>query len=466
MPRIEEIIADQVKARLEGELAMIRDLLLGMDNDEDLSTLRQEITQLSVAIAEANHKLGGLVVALDAASSTASSRHQEILAAIANVSCGAPQEPQEPVDNVYRGPLVGANFAGLGNNPWFNPFTAPAKLGTHYRTSAVKGSQPDYFGLYGQGVLDDEKYLVRMPYALERIVDPHTMTIIESYAAEMEEMMDAAYATGGMTILDMHNYCRVYQPPIRDGVGDLVYPELAVKTSTVNNVTAEAQWFPIGHPGCWYDYDKLGEAYKLIAQRFKDHPGLLAYGLMNEPFGSVDADWIAFGAQILIDAVREVDQEHWITVGGGAYSSAKQWRQVSDGLRHITGDRIMFEAHQYPDENGGGGGQWRKDITHSIDPVARVNDWRDFVAWCEEVGRPALAGEFGCPVEYEGYTVEGAELFLDMLHDFFDEHDVLRTQWLAGPGDSDTYGNGMDRNDGTLKPNAMATVNRLGMMKD
>lgn len=454
--RIEEIIADQVKARLEGELSMIRDLLLGMDQDEDILSLRQEITQLSVAVADANRQLTGLVASLDALSGSAASRHQEILDAIANIPHTA---PQEPVSNEYVGPLVGANFAGMGNNPWFNPFTAPAKLGTHYRTSAVKGSQPDYFGMYGAALVEGEQYLVRMPYALERIVDPHTMTIIESYAAEMEEMMDAAYASGGMIILDMHNYCRVYQPVLRDDVGDLVHPDLAVKSSTVNGVTAEAQWFPIGHPGCWYNYAKLGEAYKLIAARFKDHPGLLAFGLMNEPFGSVDADWIAFGAQTLINAVREVDTEHWITVGGGAYSSAKQWRQVSDGLRHITGDRIMFEAHQYPDAKGGGGGSWN-DLS-AVDPVARVNDWADFVAWCKEVGRPAFAGEFGGPAE-----VEGMPEYFENLHQFFDDNDVLRTQWLAGPGDSDNYANGMDRNDGTFKDNAEATLDRLGMMKD
>ena len=136
----------------------------------------------------------------------------------------------------------------------------------------------------------------------------------------------------------------------------------------------------------------------------------------------------------------------------------------------------MFEAHQYPDVQGNGGGQWRTSILHEIDPVARANDWQDFILWCAEVGRPGYAGEYGCPINYEKWTqdnfqgtkeydyiVQGAAEFLEQLNMLFDLHDIARTQWLAGPGDSDKYANGMDTEAG-LKPNARATVARIGSM--
>lgn len=374
---------------------------------------------------------------------------------------------EPPVVHGYVGPLVGANFAGLGNNPWFNPTTQPAQLGTHYRTSKQTAQNPDFFALYGAHLIDDEQFLVRMPYALERlfVIQNGQPVLQEGYAAEMIAFMDAAYAQGGRTIMDMHNYCRVWQPEQLNADGSLKYPGLTHKVQTVNNKTVRAQWFPINHPGCWWNYDTLATAYRLIAQRFGSHPGLLAYGLMNEPHArsgenmNVDQVWMQ-NVQKLINEIRSVD-DHWITVAGCAYSNAKTWRQVSDPLRNVTGERIMFEAHLYPDEGGAGGGQWKAGITHIVDPVARVNDWRDFIAWCAEVGRPAYAGEFGCPADIPGGTE-----FLHQLHELFDEHNVLRTQWLSGPGKSDTYANGMDTAAGELKPNAAATINRIGLMKD
>lgn len=377
----------------------------------------------------------------------------------------------EPVGG-YVGPLVGANFAGLGNNPWFNPTTQPAQLGTHYRTSMKTAQNPDFFAVYGAHLIDDEEFLVRMPYALERlfVIQNGQPVLQEGYANEMIAFMDAAYAQGGRTIMDMHNYCRVWQPEQFNADGSLKYPGLQRKQQTVNNKTVRAQWFPINHPGCKWNYALLAQAYRLIAQRFGSHPGLLAYGLMNEPHGRGGQDegipveqlWTQHSFD-LYHAIRELDQEHWITFGGNAYSTAKNCRAVNQGFKgKFKGlHKVMFELHQYPDENGGGGGQWKAGITHSVDPVARVNDWVDSLDWCDEEEVVAFAGEFGCPADIPGGTE-----FLEQLHELFDERGVLRTQWLSGPGKSDTYANGMDTAAGELKPNAAATINRIGLMKD
>lgn len=87
---------------------------------------------------------------------------------------------------------------------------------------------------------------------------------------------------------------------------------------------------------------------------------------------------------------------------------------------------------------------------------------------------PALAGEYGAPITAEkwtansggtfeySYTVQGAAEYLEQINAMFDSRRVPRTQWLAGPGDADNYANGMDNNDGTLKPNANALFDRLG----
>ena len=48
------------------------------------------------------------------------------------------------------------------------------------------------------------------------------------------------------------------------------------------------------------------------------------------------------------------------------------------------------------------------------------------------------------------------------MGDFSTENAILCCQWLAGPGDADNYANGMNKKDGTLKPNANALFDRLG----
>lgn len=624
--RIEEIIALEVRSSLGVDLQAILDLL-NPDNLENLSTkldqllaqqaesdlvistIRTELTALSAVMAEAGHKVSGLVVALDAVSGSQASRHQEILDAIASVQCTAPQEPtdpEEPVDpedpedpmepgepdptdpqpfvpvvvkvnaftdsttwnkGTYRekagvsvpftpetdaayvvgahlkladgqvrkiymrnhfggnmslfleGPQLdpllvgspknventldpinitqpelpppvegqhrkgllgmrGANFAGMSNNPSFSPYGKPAQLGTHYRTSANVNGQPEYFLMYG-GHLDPEqgdRFLVRMPFAGERLfsIQDGVVSLHESYALEMDQMINDALEYGGQTILDWHGYCRFYQATPKNEDGSLKYPMLQRVQQTVNGVTTDSQWFPFNHPDCVVTYDIFAECWRLVAQRYVDHPGVIGYGLMNEPHNrgsqdngmNVDQLWKA-NVQKAINSIRTVDADTWIMVAGCAYSTAKNWRNVNVGLELITGTNIMFEAHQYPDSNGDGGGSWPKNVTHSIDPVARVNDWNAAISWCREQGRPLFAGEFGCPIEYQKsdgstYVVQGAAEYFANLYAHFEEHGVASAQWLAGPGDNDSYANGMDQDNGTLKANSNALMSYIG----
>lgn len=399
-----------------------------------------------------------------------------------------PEEPEQPEERVL--PMFGANFAGMANNPWFNHATSPSKLGTHYRTSARTNGQPNYFAMYA-GHLQPElgdRFINRQPFALERLFDMRGAepVLMEDYAREMELMMNDAGEYGGLTVLDAHNYCRIYQPTQFNTNGSLRYPNLKRTQTAVNGVSVDAQWFPIEHPGCWIDYTKLAKMYRMIAVRFGSNPNLFAYGLMNEPHtgaGSMDDGiqverlWID-NCDRLRAAIREVDTHNWVTIAGCGYSTAKNWRSASDRLRHtvdLSDPKIMFEAHQYPDRNGDGGGQWQKGIVHTINPTARVADWNNAKNWCKEVGKPLFAGEFGGPIRFEKrtansggaleyeYDVEGAEEYFDALYQYFTNNGILATQWLAGPGDDDNYGNGMDRNNGTLKGNAGALMSVIGL---
>jgi len=394
-----------------------------------------------------------------------------------------PEQPEEPTDPEPEPepepepqllvPMAGVNFAGLGNNPDVDSAYV-AKLGTHYRSILDKPSV-DYISMYKPQA---GKWLARVPYAAERLfaVSGNSFVFKEGYLAELKAVVSALNAAGATVVLDMHNYCRWW---VKTPSTPISWAQRQVRT--VNGAVSDSQWIPIGHNLCPVDYPMLARMYRQIAQQFKQFD--VIYGLMNEPHGrgekdggfAVEATWMN-SVQSLIDAVREIDTEHWVTVGGCGYSTAKHWRSVSDPLKNVTGEKIMFEAHQYPDVQGNGGGSWRTSVVHTIDPVARANDWKDFILWCAEVGRPGYAGEYGCPINYEkwtqdnfqgtkeyDYVVQGGAEFLEQLNMLFDLYRIARTQWLAGPGDSDKYANGMDTEAG-LKPNALATVARIGVM--
>lgn len=362
-------------------------------------------------------------------------------------------------------PLIGLNFAGLGNNPSVDAnFTAEAP--THYRTVwpvYKKTAQPDYVGVYS-GHLKGEPWLARIPFAGERLVildGKGSFTLRESYIAEIRGVVRRVAENGGTCLLDMHNYCRWYIPAAAvDSKRD---------TGTFNGKAH--LWSAIGSSECPVSYELLARIWAAIAREFKDEPGIFGWGLMNEPHNrskdlpgfNVENAWLT-NLPLLIKAVREVDMAHWITVAGLSYSSAKQWPKVSDSLRFLVdpADKLIFEAHQYADKGGGGGGAWERDangnvIETSIDAQARANDWDPFLGWLQKYGLRGLAGEFGGP----GGT-PSLDLYFKLLWDKLEAAGVPGCQWLAGPGDSDGDGNGMDRNDGTLKANARELIARIG----
>lgn len=399
---------------------------------------------------------------------------EEVKASLPVPPVEEPEEPTEPEpepEPAVPAPLAGVNFAGLGNNPDVDSAYI-AQLGTHYRSILDKPGV-DYITRYKP--TNGGKWVARIPYAAERLfsVANGSFTVKTAYLDQIKAVVSALNAAGATVLLDMHNYCRWW---IKTPATPISWAQRQQKT--VNGVSSDSQWIPIGHAVCPVNYEMLAYMYVLIAQEFSGYD--VMYGLMNEPHGRGAADggydvqgqWVA-NVQQLIDAVRSVDTEHWITVAGNAYSSAKNWRAVSDGLRNVVGEKIMFEAHQYPDENGNGGGSWKKGIVHSIDPAARVADFHDYRDWLLEVGFPGMIGECGTPVTYEKwtansggtfeyeYTVQGATEYLQLIGEFSTENAMLCCQWLAGPGDADNYANGMDT-ETALKANALATVARMG----
>lgn len=367
-------------------------------------------------------------------------------------------------------PLIGVNFAGLGNNPSVDA-VATASAPTNYRTIVPvysKTTQPDYIEMYRpKGEMAGKPWLARIPFAGERIAvldGKGGFTLRETYVAEILAVIRALAAANCSVLLDMHNYCRWYIP-----VGSAV-----VGRSMGNYNGNLSLWSAIGHPECPVSYELLGQIWAAIAERFMGEPNIFAWGLMNEPHNQagkdpvgydIDKTWKETGAQLLINAIRKVDMVNAISVCGGFYGQAKTWLSTSAGLENLVdpADNFFVEAHQYPDNKGGGGGQWTRDkvtgvlVEESVDAAARAADWDPFLNWLKQHKKRGIAGEFGGPGD-----LPGMQDYFCLLYDKFESAGVPSFQWLAGPGDSDTYPNGMDRNNGALKPNADEFVKRVG----
>jgi endoglucanase len=492
---IEEIIAAQVELQLTPKFTALADAIAAVSGKVDgidtasimtklleLEALLQDIqVHLTTDSCDGGHS-GDIQEVLDKQAAVIAAL-KEIGATL--VALGG-DTPVDPIPTEQH-PLIGLNIAGMSNNPAFQP----GQLGTHYRTPAPRGNQPDYFTMYGshaQPLVEGQQHnwLIRVPYALERagVVSGGVVSLLPDYMDELREILDLAATHKVGVLMDMHAYCRCYVS--RASFADPDSLPFKRTTQTVNGVTVDCLWVPIGHALCPWNYSLLAELYGLLAAEFKDHPALWGWGLMNEPHNAgapdgginVDEDWID-NCDSLRAAIRAAGDDHWVTIAGCAFSTAKNWVNESGRLLEtvdLTDEKIMFEAHQYCDQNGGGGGRWDKSLVHVVDPVARANDWDNAINWANTNGVKLVAGEFGGPVEFEKwtaasggtfeytYTVQGMEQYFVNLYNKFAANNIPSFQWLAGPGKADSYANGMDRDDGSLKPNAAELSARIGTL--
>ena len=406
-----------------------------------------KIDSLMIDAEDSNDKLDAVHTMLSHLADTQAAHGVQLNAIMAAIQELRPVDPP-PAENL---PLIGVNFAGMANSG----HALPGSLGTHYR-SILDRPGIDYLEMH-VGHLNGEPWLARLPILMERLFDimsDGSYVMRTSYLHELLDVVDAIHARNGQCLIDVHNYCRWFVPTNQA----LLDAGFVPQSSTVNGVTYSACHVPIGHALCPVNYTMFKDMWKQIAYHLSIYEGVWGLGLMNEPNGAPQADWFSH-IQDCIHKIREVDTIHWILVGGGGWSTAKYWRAQSDQLKNLVdpADKLMFEAHQYPDgPTGEAGGKWASPAT-PIDPVARVNDWRDWILCLQENNLRGVAGEFGGPG-----TTTGMQEYFTALYDLFEQHRIPCFQWLAGPGDSDAYPNGMDSHIDGLKPNAQQNHLRIG----
>ena len=234
----------------------------------------------------------------------------------------------------------------------------------------------------------------------------------ETYLDLVEERLDWFAEAGIHVVLDMHQdvYGKCFDPPMGyDGA-----PPWACLTDGLPYERDPNFWFADYFDAAvmrafdnFWDYEAHPElqnhyaaAWAHVAERFRDHPAVLGYDLMNEPwpgtamFGDLEAwestTYTAF-LQRCIDAIRAVDSDGWIFyepravgVNNGQPSFLGVLEDPRDGE-----PRLAYFPHYYalgPDVSG----VWDPNSDTSIQEWAASRK-AEVEAW----GVPLLIGEWG-----------------------------------------------------------------------
>ena len=369
--------------------------------------------------------------------------------------------PERPVTdpNADLVPAFGLNLGGGGNNPWLSVINGIGndKAGTHYAPT-----QEIHIKEYVKNLKPGEQWLARLPIAGERLSEKSFDPLHVRYVNEIVAMMDMIHKYNGKVVIDVHNYFRWWKKV------DAPIAGRDMKSHNDHLAKGHAVWTVIGEPDSPMSVDGFADFWvKILQSPIGKHPAFFCAGLVNEPHNrsqdgvDVDTKW-PLAVPKLIEAVRSVNKDCWIAVAGNFYSSAKAWNvKTAAKMANITdpSDKLLFEAHQYMDNKGDGGGSW----ANVNDPVAATQgtqDWAAYVKWLKDNNRRGYCGEVGGPATAGDYLTAARKL----CDELFIPNRIPCTFWMGGTGQNDDYANGMNRKDGSLKPNAAPLMERIGIM--
>lgn len=241
--------------------------------------------------------------------------------------------------------------------------------------------------------------LIRMPFLWERIqpVPGQELDLLE--IEKISKVVNDAKAMGLLVILDMHNYGR----RTVNGESKLINtPELPVEA--------------------------IADVWMKIAEKFRQHPNIWGYGIMNEPHDMLSKnDWFTI-AQAVITNIRKVDVKTSILIAGDSWSSAQRWMAYSDNLKKLNdpAQRIIYEAHVYFDKDASGKykGSYEEEMAGPETGILRAEP---FVKWLKENKLKGFLGEYGVPDDDPRWLVT-----LDNFLAYLKKNQINGTYWASG----------------------------------
>ena len=274
--------------------------------------------------------------------------------------------------------LQGVNLAGAG----FAPDKIPGVYG--YDFEFPNRSEVEYFSRKGMNVFRVSIQWERLQPALYGPFDPDELARLQKLVAEIHQ-------NGGSVIIDVHNYG--------------AYRGVEIGQNPVT-------------------FSAFVDLWSKLATLF-GHDDYVLFGLMNEPQLEVRNIWKR-AVQHVIVGIRATGATNQILVSGTEWDSAQHFAKISGSLSDLEDpqQRLVFEVHEYFDDNASG-----SDDT-CVDPDEAIARLAPFTDWLRAQNRLGFLGEFGVSRRPECLAV------LDRVVSYLKANsDVWLgwTYWAAGP---------------------------------
>jgi aryl-phospho-beta-D-glucosidase BglC (GH1 family) len=237
--------------------------------------------------------------------------------------------------------------------------------------------------------------LIRLPFIWERMQNSLDGPLNVNELNLLKGVLANAATLGMDVIIDLHNYGRYNGIPFGSAGGP---------TSA-----------------------QFADFWQKLAIEVKDFGSLAGYGLMNEPHDMPTVDGWKNAAQTAVDAIRVVDMDNKVVVGGNNWSSAVTWQK--DNANFIINDpasKIVYEAHQYFDRYSQGFYNGGYDAEGAY-PTIGIDRLKPFVEWLAANNLQGMIGEFGIPSNDPRWTT-----VLKTTLDYMADNNLDGTAWGGG----------------------------------
>lgn len=288
-------------------------------------------------------------------------------------------------------------------------------------------------------------------------VEPEPGRYGEDYFDRVEERLDWFAEAGILVVLDMHQdvYSRVF---CCDGA-----PRWAVRDDGLPFVPQAIWWMNYFQPAVQRAFDNFFDwdgphadlqqhylaAWARVAERFRDHPAVLGYDIMNEPFPGTagprfERDVLTPFTQRAIESIRRADPDGWIFY-------EPMWAAPAAGLPSQLGllhdprpgePRLAYFPHLYS-LTVEATGAYVNDTTVPLWAAARTEE-------AAAQGAPVLIGEFG---HVDG-VINGEQFLADVVA----MADEVTSGWAYWEYNDDSFG--FVRPDGSEKPEKLGVLVR------
>ncbi|MCZ2836043.1 glycoside hydrolase family 5 protein [Modestobacter sp. VKM Ac-2985] len=287
-----------------------------------------------------------------------------------------------------------------------DPRRVPGTADTDYHWN----SGDFYQYLYGRG-----HRVVRIDFLWERVQLRPGAELNDQGVMELREAVRRAEDAGLLVILDMKNYGRYW---LADDTQAMLGRDISI--------------------------DDFAGVWKRLAESLSDQSAVVAYGLMNEPWG-LDAPGVAESpsvwqrySQAAVEAIRSTGDERAVFVAGDEWSGVWNWAQ-ENGEPWIDDpiDNVYYEAHIYFDANTSGTYVNSYEATES-DAVARgwdgledrvASEIGNYTAWLAEHEQRGFVGEIGWP---SGTDAAEWNTIGELAYQLLNDAEVGATYWATG----------------------------------